>query len=181
VPGLTYARLADVGSTATPAQLQGVDAVINMALKFGPESFTGRDRLTVIARWGVGYEMIDVDACTANDVALCITPEGVRRPMAEAEMAMLLALSSVLPRRIARCAEESGGARGLDWVCASTTGSWERSVSGTSAASSCGWCGPLARGGSSPATRTRQPGPRGSRRGTREPRGGDARVRLRCC
>jgi D-3-phosphoglycerate dehydrogenase len=40
--------------------------------------------------------MIDVNACTANDVALCITPEGVRRPMAEAEMAMLLALSKRL-------------------------------------------------------------------------------------
>jgi D-3-phosphoglycerate dehydrogenase len=96
VPGLTYARLSEVGPTATPAQLRDVDAVINMALKFGPESFTGCDRLTVIARWGVGYEMVDVDACTVNDVALCITPEGVRRPMAEAEMAMLLALSKRL-------------------------------------------------------------------------------------
>jgi D-3-phosphoglycerate dehydrogenase len=96
VPGLTHARLAEVGPTATPAQLQEVDAVINLALTFGPESFTGHDRLTVIARWGVGYEMIDVNACTANDVALCITPEGVRRPMAEAEMAMLLALSKRL-------------------------------------------------------------------------------------
>lgn len=94
--GLTYARLAEVGPVATPAQLRDVDAVINLALKFGPESFSGHDRLTIIARWGVGYEMIDVDACTANDVALCITPEGVRTPMAEAEMAMLLALSKRL-------------------------------------------------------------------------------------
>ena len=96
VPGLEYGRLAEVGPVATPVQLRDVDAVINMSLKFGPESFTGQDRLAVIARWGVGYEMIDVDACTANDVALCITPEGVRRPMAEAEMAMLLALSKRL-------------------------------------------------------------------------------------
>ncbi len=96
VPGLTYERLAEVGPVATPTQLRDVDAVINLALKFGPESFTGHDRVTVIARWGVGYEMIDVDACTANDVALCITPEGVRRPMAEAEMTMLLALSKRL-------------------------------------------------------------------------------------
>ena len=95
-PGLAYARLADVGPVATPAQLRDVDAVINLALRFGPESFTGQDRLAVIARWGVGYEMIDVDACTANDVALCITPEGVRRPVAEAEMAMVLALSKRL-------------------------------------------------------------------------------------
>ena len=50
VPGLTYVRLAEAGPTATPAQLRDVDAVINMALKFGPDSFTGHDRLTVIAR-----------------------------------------------------------------------------------------------------------------------------------
>jgi len=96
VSGLTYARLAEVGPTATPAQLRDVDAVINMALQFGRESFSGNDRLTVIARWGVGYDMIDVDACTANDVALCITPDGVRRPVAEAELTMLLALSKGL-------------------------------------------------------------------------------------
>ncbi len=94
--GVAYGRLVDVGPIATPTQLRDVDAVINLALKFGPESFTGHDRVTVVARWGVGYEMIDVDACTANDVALCITPEGVRRPMAEAEMTMLLALSKRL-------------------------------------------------------------------------------------
>jgi len=96
IPGVGYGRLLDVGPIATPAQLRDVDAVINLALTFGPESFTGHDRLTVIARWGVGYEMIDVDACTANDVALCITPEGVRHPVAEAEMAMVLALSKRL-------------------------------------------------------------------------------------
>jgi D-3-phosphoglycerate dehydrogenase len=96
IPGVTHERLAEVGSVATPAQLRDVDAVINLAVRFEAESFTGRDRLAVIARWGVGYEMIDVDACTANDVALCITPEGVRRPMAEAEMAMVLALSKCL-------------------------------------------------------------------------------------
>jgi len=96
VPGVAHERLAEAGPIATPAQLRDVDAVINLSLKFEPESFTGQDRLTVIARWGVGYEMIDVDACTANDVALCITPEGVRRPMAEAELAMLLALSKRL-------------------------------------------------------------------------------------
>jgi D-3-phosphoglycerate dehydrogenase len=43
--------------------------------------------------------MIDVEACTANDVALCITPEGVRRPVAEAELAMLLALSKRLTNK----------------------------------------------------------------------------------
>ena len=96
VSGLVYERLKDVGALATPDQLRDVDAVINLSLRFGPESFTGRERLIAIARWGVGYEMIDVDACTANDVALVITPDGVRRPVAESELTMLLALSKDL-------------------------------------------------------------------------------------
>jgi len=96
VPGLTYARLRDVGRVATPEQIAEVDAVFNLALAFAPQSFSGRDRLCVIARWGVGYDLIDVEACTVNDVALCITPEGVRRPVAESELAMLLALTKYL-------------------------------------------------------------------------------------
>jgi phosphoglycerate dehydrogenase-like enzyme len=96
VPGLTYGRLRDVGRTATPGQIADVDAVYNLALAFTAQSFSGRDRLAVIARWGVGYDMIDVEACTANDVALCITPDGVRRPVAEAELTMLLALTKCL-------------------------------------------------------------------------------------
>jgi D-3-phosphoglycerate dehydrogenase len=99
VSGLTYARLKDVGRVATPDQIADVDAVYNLALAFTAQSFSGRDRLAVIARWGVGYDMIDAEACTANDVALCITPDGVRRPVAESEIALLLALTKhLLPK-----------------------------------------------------------------------------------
>ena len=138
VPGLTYERLAEAGPTATPAQLQDVDAVINMALKFGPDSFTGHDRLTVIARWGVGYDMIDVDACTANDVALCITPDGVRRPVAEAELTMLLALSKGLRAKTVRFGPGRGAERVWASVCASRGGWSARSASATSERSSSG-------------------------------------------
>ncbi len=96
VPGITYARLPDVGPTATPEQIADVDAIIALTLRFEAGSFSGHDRLVVIARWGVGYDMIDVETCTANDIALCITPEGVRRPVAEAELTMLLALTKHL-------------------------------------------------------------------------------------
>jgi D-3-phosphoglycerate dehydrogenase len=96
VTGLTYARLRDVGRVATPEQIAEVDAVFNLALAFTAQSFSGRDRLCLIARWGVGYELIDVEACTANDVVLCITPDGVRRPVAESELTMLLALTKHL-------------------------------------------------------------------------------------
>lgn len=99
VPGIAYARLPEAGPTATPEQIADCDAIIAAALRFQASSFSGHDRLTVIARWGVGYDTIDVDACTANDIALCITPEGVRRPVAEAELTMLLALTKHLVKK----------------------------------------------------------------------------------
>lgn len=96
VPGVSHVRLKDEGLVATPRQLAEVDAVISLSIRYTAESLAGAERLLLIARWGVGYDMVDVAACTANDVALCITPEAVRRPVAEAAITMVLALSKAL-------------------------------------------------------------------------------------
>ncbi len=53
-------------------------------------------RLTVVARFGVGYDNVDVEACTANGVLLSITPDGVRRPVAAAVMTFVLSLAHKL-------------------------------------------------------------------------------------
>ena len=80
-----------------PSEIGRYDALIALHhVQIKPESFEGVDRLACIARWGVGYDLIDVPACTANDVALCITPDAVRRPVAEGVIGMILALSKHL-------------------------------------------------------------------------------------
>src|SRR5881397_4048028 len=66
------------GKLATPEALNQFDAIFSLALKITPESLRGVDRLAAVARWGVGYDMIDVDALTEADVVLCITPNAVR-------------------------------------------------------------------------------------------------------
>jgi phosphoglycerate dehydrogenase-like enzyme len=53
-------------------------------------------RLKIVARLGVGYDNVDVPACTANGVILTITPEGVRRPVATSILTFILALSHKL-------------------------------------------------------------------------------------
>src|SRR5262245_52964841 len=83
-------------SAITPEQLSPYDAVIALALPFTAASLAGVDRLAVIARWGVGYDMIDTQACTDNDVLLCITRDAVRRPVAEGIITLLLALAKHL-------------------------------------------------------------------------------------
>ena len=50
-------------------------------------------KLSILARFGVGYDMVDVQALTDRDVILTITPDGVRRPMASGIVGLILALS----------------------------------------------------------------------------------------
>jgi phosphoglycerate dehydrogenase-like enzyme len=68
----------------------------------------------VIARFGVGYDTVDVPACTENDIALVITPDGVRRPVAVSIITFMLALTGKLmvKDRLARSGPPGFAARG---------------------------------------------------------------------
>lgn len=73
-------------------QLEDFDALILLAHRFGPESVPKSGRLGVVARFGVGYDTVDTEACTNAGVALVITPDGVRRPVAVSILTLMLAL-----------------------------------------------------------------------------------------
>jgi phosphoglycerate dehydrogenase-like enzyme len=81
---------------ATPEVIDQYDAIFALALKFSAESVQGLKRLALIARWGVGYDMIDTSALTEASAALAITPNAVRRPVAEAILTLIFALSKNL-------------------------------------------------------------------------------------
>ncbi len=81
------------GKVATAEALNRYDAVFSLGIKYTPESVRGVGRLAVIARWGVGYDMIDVPAITEAGILLAITPNAVRRPVAEAILAFIFMLS----------------------------------------------------------------------------------------
>ena len=83
-PGISAAQLADV------------DALILLTPRVGAESLTPNGRLAVVARFGVGYDNVDLTACSAHDVAVVITPDGVRRPVAASILALIFALSGKL-------------------------------------------------------------------------------------
>jgi phosphoglycerate dehydrogenase-like enzyme len=78
------------------SDLEGFDALILLMPRIGPESFPSDGRLSIIARFGVGYDAVDVQACTDHDCALVITPDGVRRPVAVAIMTFMLTLTGKL-------------------------------------------------------------------------------------
>jgi len=77
-------------------QLEDFDALILLSHRFDATSVPKSGRLAVVARFGVGYDTVDVDACTRAGIALVITPDGIRRPVAVAIITFMLALTGKL-------------------------------------------------------------------------------------
>ncbi len=90
--GIFHTFLQEDRRPVTPDQIVDFDVVISMGQPYTRETFTGVDRLALIARTGVGYDMIDLDAATKADVMVTITPEATRRPVASATLALMLGL-----------------------------------------------------------------------------------------
>ena len=87
------------GIAPSAADLNAFDAVFALKIGLDAGNLQGVERTAVIARWGVGYDTIDAAALTAHDIALAITPGGVRRPVAEAALTFLFALAKNLKRQ----------------------------------------------------------------------------------
>jgi D-3-phosphoglycerate dehydrogenase len=95
-------------------QLEDYDALILLAHRFDATSVPKNGRLAVVARFGVGYDSVDVPACTAGDIALAITPDGVRRPVAVSIITFILALTGkmMVKDKLARMGPPGFAARG---------------------------------------------------------------------
>ena len=83
-------------SVLSSRQIEHIDALILLAHRFDRNSVPKSGRLGVIARFGVGYDTVDVKACTDAGIALVITPESVRRPVAVSIITLMLALTGKL-------------------------------------------------------------------------------------
>jgi phosphoglycerate dehydrogenase-like enzyme len=81
------------GKHVAVQDIAGYDAVLAFGVRFPAAAFSGAGGPAILSRWGVGYDMVDVPACTAGDVLLAITTDAVRRPVAEAIVTLLHALS----------------------------------------------------------------------------------------
>jgi phosphoglycerate dehydrogenase-like enzyme len=94
--GVEWGFLAEDTAELRAEQVRGYDALLVLAPRVTAASLEGADRLAVLARFGVGYDSVDVPACTARGVLLTITPDGVRRPVAASVLTLLLALTHKL-------------------------------------------------------------------------------------
>lgn len=99
-PKISWEFLPENVDEITPELAASYDAILTLRPRYRAASLAGADRrLALIARFGVGYDRIDVDACTRAGVLVTITPEGVRRPVAQAVMTFVLALAGNLMQK----------------------------------------------------------------------------------
>ena len=92
--GIEYEFLEEIEAELTPQTASRYDALAVMLARVTKKTVSGPDRkLKLIARFGVGYDTVDVPACTENGVILAITPDGVRRPVATSALTFMLMLA----------------------------------------------------------------------------------------
>jgi len=121
-PHLDLLRQADVEALDPPAggrslneeqliaALAGVEGVVAGQDEFTEKVFAAHPQLKVVARAGVGYDKIDVEAATRHGVWVTITPGANNETVADLAMALILA--------VARQVVEN--------VTATRAGRWER-------------------------------------------------------
>ena len=99
-PRIQWEFLPEIEPELTPQTAAKYDAVCVMVGRITRATVSGSDRrLKLIARFGVGYDMIDVPALTEKGVLLTITPDGIRRPVATAALTFVLMLAQRIPTK----------------------------------------------------------------------------------
>jgi phosphoglycerate dehydrogenase-like enzyme len=95
-PEVEYEFLAENSRELRSDQVRDYDALLVLSPRVTAATLADAGRLAIIARFGVGYDTVDVEACTRNATILTIAPDGVRRPVAAAALTLILALSHKL-------------------------------------------------------------------------------------
>ncbi len=85
--------LAEHRSELTADQITGCAGVVVLTPRVTAESLSNSHDLLAIGRFGVGYDSVDVEACTQHDVLAMITAGAVDRPVAEATIGWMIALT----------------------------------------------------------------------------------------
>ena len=95
-PDIDVEYVEPVDGRMTAESMSEFDALILLIAKFDANSIPDNGRLSLVARFGVGYDAVDVDACSKAGIGVVITPDGVRRPVAVTILTFILALAGKL-------------------------------------------------------------------------------------
>jgi phosphoglycerate dehydrogenase-like enzyme len=92
-PDIEVAYIDPIDGRMTSDSMADFDALILLAATFDANSIPRNNRLSLVARFGVGYDNVDIDSCTSAGIGVVITPDGVRRPVAVTILTFILALA----------------------------------------------------------------------------------------
>lgn len=92
-PEVAWSKFAEHRPRIGPDQVAGANGVIVLTPAVTAESVSRADDLLAVGRFGVGYDAVDVAACTEADVVVFITAGAVDRSVAEATVGWMIALT----------------------------------------------------------------------------------------
>ena len=90
-PGVKWDFLDGDLNEISPSTADQYDALVVLEPRVSQRTFSGDSRLSIVSRFGVGYDSVDLDACTDNGVIVSITPDASRRPVSTVALMLLLA------------------------------------------------------------------------------------------
>ncbi len=93
LPTIDITRFDTHREEITPEQIAAAQAVLVLTPRVTADTLSHSENLLVVSRFGVGYDSVDVTACTQADVLLTITRGAVDRSVAEATVGWMIALS----------------------------------------------------------------------------------------
>jgi phosphoglycerate dehydrogenase-like enzyme len=88
-----WSKVAEHRTELGADQIAGVHGVIVLTPRVTAQTVSQADDLLAIGRFGVGYDAVDVAACTRADVAVFITAGAVDHSVAEATVGWMIALA----------------------------------------------------------------------------------------
>jgi phosphoglycerate dehydrogenase-like enzyme len=94
--GVEWGFLPENTRVLSAEQVSGYDGLLVLGSRVTAETLNGVDRLAIIARFGAGFDTVDVEACNRNGVMLSTQPDALRRPVASAFITLILALAHKL-------------------------------------------------------------------------------------
>ncbi|HUQ72758.1 MAG TPA: hydroxyacid dehydrogenase [Planctomycetaceae bacterium] len=93
IKGLEIGRLAEHRPEIGSDQCPDAQGLLVLTPRVTAHTLSRAQNLLAISRFGVGYDNVDVAACTAADVVLCIATGAVDHSVAEATVGWMLALT----------------------------------------------------------------------------------------
>lgn len=90
--GVTWKFLDDDSVEIRPDDIKSIDAMLLGGTRVTAATLAGNEQLTLITRFGAGYDRVDVEACTRGGVIVANTPLAVKRPVAAMAVMFILAL-----------------------------------------------------------------------------------------